>query len=97
MSLDLPEIRSSMSFENIEEVSSNENQNLDQTVLANETIKEETLSYEIDVQSENEKGTKYFFDGLKNECFSYPVRKLTVPAEYPKILVRLYIENISIF
>ena len=65
MSLDLPEIRSSMSLENIEEVSSNENQNLDQTVLANETIKEETLSYEIDVQSENEKSKKHFFYGLK--------------------------------
>ena len=63
MSLDLPEIRSSMSLENIEEVSSNENQNLDQTVLANETIKEETLSYEIDVQSENEKSKKHFFYG----------------------------------
>ena len=65
MSLDLPEIRSSMSLENIEEVSSNENQNLDQTVLANKTIKEETLSYEIDVQSDNEKSTKHFFYGLK--------------------------------
>ena len=60
MSLDLPEIRSSMSLENIEDVSSNENQNLDQTVLANETIKEETHSYEIDVQSENEKSKKHF-------------------------------------
>ena len=78
MSLDLPEIHSSMSLENIEETSSNENQNLDQTVLANETIKEETLSYEIDVQSENEKSTKHFL-WLKNECFSYPVQKLKVP------------------